>query len=402
MTIVDSGGSGGGEQLTDQRRDVLPAARRAMERALAEQQRLKETVRETVRPVVSHRPVRLIRRTLSKAWQDRVLGLSAEAAFWQLLSLPALLLALMGSLGYLGDLIGSKAVNSIEHNLLEAFGRAFTPSVVEQTIQPTVEDVLNHGRADVISIGFLLSLWAGSSATATFVNTITIAYGMRDLRGAVRSRLIALWLYIASLGVGLILLPLIVLGPGQIVQLFPEGARHDVSALIRAAYWPALGGLLLLGLTSLYHLALPRRLPWHRGLPGAMFAMAIFLLGGFGLRDYVGFVVSRVFIYRALAAPIAALLFLFLLALAVLLGAELNATIEQMWPSALARSRREKRRAARKAQKRGEEPTTAPDTDTPRIVPEARQGEFPEPPGQSASMFEKDTKPGGPTPLEQP
>ena len=37
--------------------------------------------------------------------------------------------------------------------------------------------------APAISIGFVLALWAGSSATATFVNTITIAYGQRDLRG---------------------------------------------------------------------------------------------------------------------------------------------------------------------------------------------------------------------------
>ncbi|HEY9475606.1 MAG TPA: YihY/virulence factor BrkB family protein [Mycobacteriales bacterium] len=343
-----AGGRGGGGRLATPR-EVLPAARRAMERALSERQRLRETVRESVRPVTRHRPVNLIRQTLSKAWQDRVLGLSAEAAFWQLLSLPALVLALVGSLGYLGDLIGPRTITSIQRTLLSVFSQAFTPDVVDALVRPTVEEVLNHGRADVISIGFLLSLWAGSSATSTFVNTITIAYGMRELRGAVRSRLIALWLYIASVAVGLVVLPLMVLGPGQLAGVFPEDLRADVSALTQALYWPALGGLLLVGLTSFYHLALPRRLPWHRGLPGAMFAMVIFLLGSAGLRDYVGFVVSRAFIYRALAAPIAALLFLFLLALAVLLGAELNATIEQMWPSRPTRHQR--RRQARRQER---------------------------------------------------
>ncbi|MEJ7702978.1 MAG: hypothetical protein WKF47_04675 [Geodermatophilaceae bacterium] len=48
-------------------------------------------------------PLSVLGRTLSKAWNDRILGLSAEAAFWQLLSLPPLLLALLGSLGYLTD-----------------------------------------------------------------------------------------------------------------------------------------------------------------------------------------------------------------------------------------------------------------------------------------------------------
>lgn len=359
----DRGGRLGG-RLATPGRDIVPAARRAVERARAEQQRLaesvKESVKETVRPVTHHRPVRLIRRTLSKAWQDRVLGLSAEAAFWQLVSLPALVLALMGSLGYLAGLTSPAAIGSIEHTLLDAFGGAFTPTVVDELIAPTVEDVLNHGRADVISIGFVLSLWAGSSATSTFVNTITIAYGMRDLRGAVRSRLLALWLYLGSVAAGIVLLPLMVLGPGQIVGLFPKNLRPDVAQLIRALYWPTLAGLLLLGLVTLYHLALPRRLPWRRGLPGAVFAMMIFLLGGYGLRNYVGFVVNRVFIYRALAAPIAALLFLFLLALAVLLGAELNATIEQMWPSRP--TRWERRRSAARAERRTAALPLLPDT----------------------------------------
>ena len=64
--------------------------------------------------------------------------------------------------------------------------------------------MLTGGRPDVISIGFVLALWAGSSATATFVNTITIAYGMRDLRGPIRSRLLALWLFLGSVLIGVV------------------------------------------------------------------------------------------------------------------------------------------------------------------------------------------------------
>ena len=59
----------------------------------------------------------------------------------------------------------------------------------------------------------------------------------------------------------------------------------------------------------------------------------MFLGGSFGLRLYIDFVVGQGFTYGALAAPIGALLFFYMLALAVLLGAELNATIEQTWPS---------------------------------------------------------------------
>jgi len=283
--------------------------------------------------VARQRHVHLIRRTLAKAWDDRVLGLSAEAAFWQLLSLPPLFLALLGSIGYLSGLLGPDTVADIEATLLEAFSRAFTPSVVDQVIAPTVNEVLREGRAGVVSIGFLIGLWAGSSATSTFVNTVTIAYGMRDLRGAVHSRLLALGLYLLTVVIGVVLLPVMVLGPSRLVALFPQSIRSDLETVVSAAYWPAVAGLLLLGLVTFYHLAPPRRLPWHHGVPGAILAAVVFLLGSLGLRAYIGFVVGQGFTYGALAAPIGALLFFYVLALAVLLGAELNATMEQQWPS---------------------------------------------------------------------
>ncbi len=224
----------------------------------------------------------LASRTISRAWNDRILGLSAEAAFWQLLSLPSLFLALLAALGYFSEWAGEGTVDRVQQNLLTAFSRAFSPQVVDQTIAPVVQQVLREGRADVISVGFLLALWAGSSATATFVNTITIAYGMRDLRGAVRSRLLALGIYLGSIVVGVIVLPALVLGPTVLPKLFPEGARRTADRVISDAYWPTVLLLLLVGLTSLYHLAPPRRLPWRRGVPGALLAMVIFLGGAAG------------------------------------------------------------------------------------------------------------------------
>jgi membrane protein len=284
--------------------------------------------------VTSPRHVRsLALRTISRAWHDRVLGLSAEAAFWQLLSLPSLFLALLATLGYFAGFAGQSTLDEVQQNLLNGFSRAFSHQVVDQLIAPLVHMVLQEGRADVLSVSFLLALWAGSSATATFVNTITIAYGMRDLRGALHSRLLALAIYLGSILLGVIVLPALVLGPTVLPKLFPTGMRNTADDVISAAYWPVVILLLLLGLTSLYHLAPPRRLPWWRGVPGAVLAMVIFLAGAAGLRSYISFIVAHNHAYGTLAAPIAALLFFYLLALGVLLGAELNAEIERTVPS---------------------------------------------------------------------
>jgi membrane protein len=268
-------------------------------------------------------------RTVSKAWNDRILGLSAEAAFWQLLSLPSLCLALLGSLGYFSRLLGPDRLTRVKTQLLNGFSHAFSPDVVRQLVEPTVNKILAAGRADVVSIGFILALWAGSSAVATFVNTITIAYGMRDLRGAVRSRLLALWLYLGSVVLGVVLLPALVLGPGIVSHLFPQSVRSEARRMITTLYWPGTIVLLVLGLTTLYHLALPRRLPWWRGVPGAVLAMLIFIGGSALLRLYISFVTEHNTSYGTLATPIAALLFFYALAFGVLIGAEFNAALEE-------------------------------------------------------------------------
>lgn len=281
---------------------------------------------------IKHLP-HLLRRTVAKAWHDRLLGLSAEAAFWQLLSLPSLFLALVASLGYAARWIGADTVDRTEQKIESGLSHAFSQQVVNEIVAPMIHEILHGGRADVISIGFVIALWAGSSATATFVNTITIAYGMRDMRGAVRSRLLALWLFLGSVLIGVIVLPLLVLGPDLFADAFPDDWQSRVRHLTSLLYYPVVVILLLLGLATLYHLAPPRRLPWHRGLPGATFALLIFLGGSALLRMYISFILDQNHAYGTLAAPVATLLFFYLLALGVLIGAEFNAAIEESAPT---------------------------------------------------------------------
>ena len=69
------------------------------------------------------------------------------------------------------------------------------------------------------------------------------------------------------------------------------------------------------------------------GGAGRVLAFAVFFGGAAGLRSYITFIVHQSHAYGTLAGPIAALLFLFVLALGVLFGAEFNAAIEYMWPS---------------------------------------------------------------------
>ncbi|WP_409330982.1 YihY/virulence factor BrkB family protein [Trujillonella humicola] len=294
-------------------------------------------------------PADVLGRTVAKAWQDRILGLSGEAAFWQVLAIPPLLIALLGSLGYLGDWIGGGAVARIEEQLVDASANVLTADVVDDLVRPTLADILGSGRLDVVSLGFLITLWAGSSATATFMNTIVIAYGQRDVRGPIATRLMALWLFVVGLLLAVLTLPLLVLGPGLLVDLFPADWRGTAAVLVNAVYGPVVLIGLVLGLTTFYHVILPRRLPWRRHLLGTLLATTFFFVAATLLRVYVTNILVTALPYGALATPIAVLLFCFLFGMALLLGAELNATVQERWPAPLQRHR--KRRQQRRAVK---------------------------------------------------
>lgn len=288
-----------------------------------------------------------------KAWYDNIFSESAAAAFWQTLSLPPLLLGLLGSLGYVGDWFGPKVVRAVQAKIVDLADAVFSENVVNQIIGPTVTDILTQGRTPIVSVAFLLSLWAGSSALASLIDSITLAYDQYLVRNSVWQRTFALLLYLVSLVVAVVILPVIAIGPAWLPTVFPATLRDDVASLIGVFYYPTTGVVLVLALAGLYKVAIPRKLPWHRGLPGALLAMLVFLCSSVGLRLYIRWVTSTGYTYGALATPIAFLLFAFFIGFAIIIGAHFNYTIQEMWPAR--RTRRERRRWRRLEMQRAEQ-----------------------------------------------
>jgi membrane protein len=117
---------------------------------------------------------RLLGRRLGNAWDDDIFSESAAAAFWQTLS--PLLLGLFGILGYVGGAFGPDTVTAVQQWIIEVTGGVFSRNALDEIIAPTVTDILSTARAEVVSVGFVLSLWSGSSAMASFVDAITRAW----------------------------------------------------------------------------------------------------------------------------------------------------------------------------------------------------------------------------------
>ncbi|GAA3873104.1 YihY/virulence factor BrkB family protein [Streptomyces lacrimifluminis] len=271
----------------------------------------------------------LLKDTVNSCIEYRILGLAAEAAFFTLLSVPPLLLSLIGLLGYVDDWTGTDTITSLETNILEASRTVLSDKGVAEIARPILNDVMQGGRPDVISIGFLFALWSGSRAVNVFIDTITVMYGLDGVRGIVKTRLVAFVLFIVGLLIGSVALPLMVAGPDAVLNVLPWS-----ETLVQVLYWPVVILLSIAFLTTLFHVSVPVRSPWIEDVPGALMALAMWVLGSFLLRIYLTKTIEGATIYGSLAAAVAVLLWVGVSAFAVLVGAAVNAAIDRVWPAA--------------------------------------------------------------------
>ena len=181
----------------------------------------------------------------------------------------------------------------------------------------------------MVSIGFVLALWSGSRALNVFVDTITIMYGLGGHRGIVRTRALSFLLYVLGMITGVVTIPLVVAGPTLVAQV----AAATGSAFLNQLYWP----IVLRARHLLPGHALPRvgagpdglalQPPGrrvHHVLLGLRLGAAALGAGRYG----AGLDLDL----RPAGGADRVLLWLYLLSIAVLIGAALNAAFDQIWP----------------------------------------------------------------------
>ncbi|CAI9407849.1 YihY/virulence factor BrkB family protein [Nocardioides sp. T2.26MG-1] len=271
---------------------------------------------------------RLVVTTVASCLRHRVTGLAAEAAFFAVVSVPPLIFALAGAIGFVTDQFSAAQVEDVQQAVIDLSRRALTDGAVDRIIVKTIEDVQKGGRFDIISVGFVLALWSGSRALNVFVDTITIMHGLGGSRGIVKTRALSFLLYVLALVTGVVSIPLVVAGPDLVSEWLPDSA-----GVLMAFYWPIVIVICICFLATLYHVSVPVRTNWSFNLPGATFALGCWIVGSGLLRWFLTVTAADSgSIYGPLAAPIAVLLWLYLVSIAVLIGAAVNAAFDTVFP----------------------------------------------------------------------
>jgi membrane protein len=190
---------------------------------------------------------------------------------------------------------------------------------------------ITRNAGDAAGVGALIAiasaLWAASSGMAALDTGLTVVNRETETRGFVKRRLLALVLTVfAVIGV-LITLALVVALPA-VLQSFDVGDVGKIA--LGLARWVLLAALLAFGLGVIFRYGPQRRRPrWRWVTPGTIVAVVVGLAASIGFSIYVTLMGNYNKTYGSLGAIIVLLLWLYLMAYAVLFGAAMNAELER-------------------------------------------------------------------------
>jgi membrane protein len=262
--------------------------------------------------------------TFKEFLADDCLGLAQQIAFSSLLAFFPSVILLVGLLG----VIGPGAYDSLV-NLLDSVA----PKAVLDAINLAKKSSANDSTASAIAltVGVIGALWAATGATSSIVKAVNRAFDLEETRPFWKVRLLALGLVVL---IGLVTAGVFVLivfgGPlGEAIANRADLGR-EFTVVWNALRWPIAFGGILLSNGAVYWLA-PDRTPrsWKWLTPGSLLAALLWLAVSALFALYTSYSSSYNRTYGSLAGAIILLLWLYYSAVALLLGAELNAELER-------------------------------------------------------------------------
>ena len=253
--------------------------------------------------------------------EDDVPLLAAGVAFFTLLALVPALVALVSVYGLVAD---PSDVQRLTEDALQA-----APTEVQDLVTAQLDSVVNSQPSGLrvgAIVGVVVALWSASSGMQHLMGALTLAYDETDDRKFFRLRGVALALTIGSV----VVFALALAGMVAPNALDDSGAQGTARAVLLVVRWLVLAVIAMVALSVLYRFAPDRDAPrWRWVSPGAVLATVVAVVASIAFSIYTANFGKYNETYGALGAIVVLMLWLYLIAYAVILGAELNCELER-------------------------------------------------------------------------
>lgn len=256
---------------------------------------------------------------------------AATLAYYTLLSIFPGILIVGNLLPMMG--IGAREVSSYLASAI--------PESVYSFIQPIVYDFLQHGSGGMLTTGAIVALWSTSQGIAAFQRSVNHAYGVAENQNPIMNRVLSfIWMVVV---IFILFVLAITYGIGEMVLANLQPIFHYNMKYIKMftqLRWPVTFMGLFIALTLLYYFV-PNA---HVHLRFVLVGSLVVTLCWMGLSRifslYAYFMNSRIISYKTIGAFMAMMIWLDFSGMLVMLGATINATLQEMHEGEIAERRR--------------------------------------------------------------
>jgi membrane protein len=268
--------------------------------------------------------IELIRRTIRETITDKVPGISAELAYYFLLALaPATVFVAALASFFPGSLI---------QDVIGRLG-GVVPSAALEIIRGQLLNIASGQNGGVLTFGLLLALWSSSAAIVGVTEALNRAYDIEEARPWWKVRLTASLLTIALAVFVVVAFALVLIGPTLIDQLAARFGSSQLTATIwKVLQWPLVFAIVATGIGLIFYFAPDAEQEWEWITPGAVLATVLWLIASLVFKIYVANFADYNATYGSLGGVIVLMLWFYISAFAILVGAEMNAEIEHASP----------------------------------------------------------------------
>jgi len=267
----------------------------------------------------------LAKRTYREMMDDDALGLAAQLAYYFFLSLFPAILCVLALASFL-------PLQNFTDEVVGAASR-FAPEPMLGLIREQMARLAEGHHGGIATIGLLGALWSSSSAVVAVIAAMNRAYDIEEARPWWKVRLTAIALTIGLAVFIVVSFGLVLAGPqvaDWLAGKFALGAAFTWSW--KVLQWPVAFALVATGIGLVYYFAPDAEQDFVWITPGSLLATALWLVGSLAFRFYVVNFGSYEATYGTVTGVILLLLWFYLSAFVVIVGAEVAAEIEHASP----------------------------------------------------------------------
>ena len=260
-------------------------------------------------------------RVYEEIGNDRLLAVAAGVVFYGLLALFPAITALVSLYG-----LFAKGATLSEHLALMS---DLMPGGAFGIVQEQVTRIVQKGDAKLgftFLFGLGLALWSANAGMKAIMDALNVVYDETEKRSFIKLNLVSLAFTLSAIAALLVAIGTVVVFP---IAMSFIGLGTWGEILIRVLRWPSLFVIVLFGLALLYRFGPSRtRARWQWLTVGSLFAAAAWLAGSGLLSWYLANFADYDATYGSLGAAIGLMMWMWLSATVILVGAELNSEIE--------------------------------------------------------------------------